>query len=393
MPSRRALLAALGGTTTATAGCIDRLGGPFETEADRRIAGACDQPTGAWPTAGGDSRRTGRSDTSLPPTETEGRRVSLGRRDDGQPRLASGLPAVADGRAFVPSGRELVAVDLASPDAEPAWVHGTGDDVDAVPAMACGAVLAPGVNTLTAVDPVTGDRYWQAEVGGVGPAALGVIADRVYVGGPTVVAVDARTGDQRWTADGGDTVAVDGTGVYSTENANGNGGIYAHDHDGTRRWHRPLGKMVASATVRDGTVYAVDTAGTVHALDAASGETDWSRRLDGVEKVHTGLAARGEALVVPAGTGERSVVLDAASGEPDWWADTGIVTGRPVVGDDWIAIGWTNHGVTVYDRASGAERATWTREAYDLGTIDGLVPLERGLLVRGGTTSGLTLLR
>jgi hypothetical protein len=64
-----------------------------------------------------------------------------------------------------------------------------------------------------------------------------------------------------------------------------------------------------------------------------------------------------------------------------------------VVGDDWIAFGRTNVGVTVYDRATGEARVSWTREEYDLGTVDGLVPVASGFVVREGTTSGLSLIR
>jgi hypothetical protein len=68
-------------------------------------------------------------------------------------------------------------------------------------------------------------------------------------------------------------------------------------------------------------------------------------------------------------------------------------TGRPVIGDDWVAFGRTNEGVTVYDRASGDERTSWSRDEYALGTIAGVVPTPQGFVVRGGTTPGLTLLR
>ncbi len=392
MPSRRALLAAVGTASAATAGCLQRVHSTLGGDG-RRVETPCDPPSATWPTAGGDARRSGRTTVAPPPADAEAVGLSLGRRGNGRHRLASKLPAVADGTAFVPTAGTFVAVDLDAPGGDPAWIHQLDDDMDAVPAMACGVVLAVGLNTVTAVDPTSGERYWQADVGGFGPAAVGVLADRVYVGGPSLAARDARTGAERWTANGGDTISVDGSGVYSTENANGEGAVYAHDHAGGRLWHRPLGKFVGSATVADGTVYAVEERGTVYALDAASGETEWSRTLDAVEKVYSGPAVGGGDLVVPAGNGGESVVLDAATGETRWSAPTGIVTGRPVVGDDWIALGRTNEGVTVYDRASGDERTTWTRDEYHLGTIAGVVPTEHGFVVRGGTTSGLTLLR
>lgn len=122
-------------------------------------------------------------------------------------------------------------------------------------------------------------------------------------------------------------------------------------------------------------------------------ETYWSRSLTGVSKIHSGLAVNGDDVIVPAGVGSRSVALDATTGETRWAVDTGIVTGRPMVGDDWVAFGRTNTGVTLYDRSTGEQRTTWSRNKYDLGTIDGLVAVEEGFVIRGGTTSGLSLLR
>lgn len=114
--------------------------------------------------------------------------------------------------------------------------------------------------------------------------------------------------------------------------------------------------------------------------------------MQGPGKIHSGLAVEGDDVVVPAGTGETSFVLDAATGKTRRTSDTGTVTGCPVIGDDWIAIGRTNEGVTVYDQATGRQRTMWSRAEYDLGTIEGLVPVEEGFVIREGTTSGLVLL-
>ena len=357
------------------------------------VDGACDGPGRPWPTAGGDPGRTGSTDTPPPPDDAESVDLLAGVTDDGRQRLAAALPAVVDGTAYVPTGSELAAVDLAAVADGPVWTHDVEDDVDAVPAVACGVVLVPGLNGLTAIDPATGEAVWHAEVGGHTATTLGVAGETVYVAGVNPSAVDIRHGTVEWTAQGGDTLAVGRDGIYTTHNANGTGGISAHDPDGEPRWHLALGKIVGSASVTDGTVYVADTAGTVYAIDAVTGETDWSRSLGGVRKIFSGLAVDGGDVAVPAGVGETSAVLDAVTGEPRWTAETGIVTGRPVIGPDWVAFGRTNTGVTVYDRPSGEERTTWSRENHDLGTIDGIVPIEDGFIVRGGSDSGLTLLR
>lgn len=392
MPSRRALLKTLStATAVGIAGCGGRVRDALDTEPP--VTGPCPDPAMTWPTAGGDPGRTGRTDTAPPPPTADIVDLLAGLHEDGRQRLASSLPAVADGTAYVPSGSSVVAFPLDASGDGPTWIHDLDDDIDTVPALACGLVLAAGLNRVAALDPATGNTYWRADVGGHGETTVAAIDETVFVAGVSPVAVDIRTGDIQWTADGGDTLAVGDDGIYTTRNVNGTGGIFAHDLDGEERWHLALGKIVGSASVHDGRVWVADNVGTVYALDAATGETYWSRSLDGVDKIHSGLAVRGGDVVVPAGNGAESVVLDAATGETRWTADTGIVTGRPVVGDDWIAVGRTNSGVTVYDRATGEQRATWARDEYDLGTIDGLVPVEGGLVIREGTTSGLSLIR
>lgn len=391
MPSRRALLASFGTATAASGGCLNRVRGNLD--GDRRIEDPCGGATNRWPTVGGDAGRTGRTDTAPPPADADAVDLLVGRRTGHGAGLAASLPSVAHGTAFVPSGTAVVARDLAAPGGEPTWTHDVDDDVDTTPVHACGAVFALGLNTLTAIDPDTGERYWQADVGGFGTTPFGVHNDTMYVGGSSIGAFDVRTGDELWRGGRGRTVAVDDAGLYTTEHHDGTGSVAGYDHDGEQRWRLALGKVVGSASVLDGRVYVVDTEGTVYAIAAGTGETRWSRPLEGVRKVHSGLAVGDGDVVVPAGTGDTSVVVDADTGEPRWTANTGIVTGRPVVGDDLVAFGRTNVGVTVYDRTTGEERGTWTRDAYEFGTVAGLVPLEEGFLVRGGTTSGLTALR
>lgn len=392
MVSRRALLTTLGTAASAgIAGCIGQISNTLED--DPPVEGPCDDPAGTWPTAGGDPGRTGRADTAPPVPDADVVDLLAGVRNDGRQRLASALSAVADGTAYVPMSGGIVAVDLNAPADGPTWSHDLDDDVDAVPALACGVVLAPGLNRLAALDPASGETTWKADIGGHGETAIASLDGTIYVAGVNPVAIDGRTGKIQWSAEGGDALALGDDGVYTTRNANGTGGIFAHDLDGEVRWHLSLGKIVGSASVHDGTVWVADNDGTVYAIDALTGETYWSRSPDGVDKIHSGLAVRGGDVVVPAGIGVTSVVLNAATGETRWTADTGIVTGRPVVGDDWVALGRTNTGVTVYDRSTGEQRTTWSRKEYDLGTVDGIAAVEEGFVIRGGTTSGLSLIR
>ncbi|GAA0282011.1 outer membrane protein assembly factor BamB family protein [Halobacterium noricense] len=392
MPSRRRFLTTIGTAASASlAGCLGGIRDYFES--DTTVEGPCDDSPTTWPTAGGDSGRTGHTDTSPPAPDADAVDLLAGIHKDGQQELAAALPVVADGTAYVPVASGLIAVDLQSPIDGARWKYDLDEQVDAVPLITCGVAFVPGLNRLDALDQGTGDRYWRVTAGSREATSVAAHDETVFLAGSSLIAIDMRTGDRLWSANGGDTLALDNAGVYTTENANGTGDIYGHDLDGEQRWHLSLGKIVGSASVQDGTVWVADNRGTVYAIDAHSGETVWSRSLDGVEKIHSGLAVDGDDVVVPAGMGSTSFVLDAATGVTRWKKNTGIVTGRPLIGDDWIALGRTNTGITLYDRETGDQRTTWSREEYGLGTIDGLVAVEDGFVVRGGTTSGLTLVR
>jgi outer membrane protein assembly factor BamB len=319
----------------------------------------------------------------------------IGVHEDGRRPLATSVPAVRGGTAFVPVGGELLAVALDSPEDGPIWKYefNINSSIESVPALACGAIFAGNLNRLVALDPTSGDQYWRADVGSHQRTALALRDETVYIAQTGHSALEARTGTVRWHAGGGDTLAVGDDGVYTTQNINGTGGIFAHDLNGEERWHLPLGKIVGSTSVLNGRVWVGDNDGMVYAIDAETGETEWSRSPTGVGKIHSGVAVSGEDLIVPAGHGEVTVALDVATGETMWTAETGMVTSRPVVGEDWVGVGRTNTGVTIYDRSTGEERVSWSRAEYGLGTVDGLVPVDKGFIVRDGTTSGLSLLR
>lgn len=391
-PSRRALLTTA--TATVTAGLAGCAGG-FQAVLDGSppIDGPCPDVPSGWPTTGGDPGRTGRTDTAPPSADADAFDPLAAGRVDGSGRLTPALPAIADETLYAPNSRGVAAVPTDPTASEPIWDRELEGSVEGMPAVACGAVFVPELNQLTALDRETGETLWRTDRGSWGPAPLATLDETLYVGSVDPVAIDLRSGEEVWTADGGRTLALDENGVYATDFANGTGSVFAYDHDGEELWHLALGKIVGAASVLDGTVIVADNGGTVYAIDAASGETYWSRRIPGVEKVHTGLAIDGDDIVVPAGNGDVSAVLDVESGEPRWTADTGIVLGRPVVGDDWVAFARTNHGVSVYDRATGELRASWTREEYDLGTIGGLAPIEDGFVVFESGPSRLRLLR
>jgi len=387
MPSRRALLASLGsGAAAATTGCIDTVRSRLGSEPP--IDGPCARAPESWSTAGGDAARTARTETAPPPENAESSPLRLGTDEESGRRLASSAPVIGNETAFTPVAGGVVAAD---PGDEPRWVADLGDQVDTMPALGCGVVFAAGLNETVALEPDTGEVLWRYDGGGHEETALAYRDGTLYVADPAPVALDARTGEVEWRADGGRTIALGDDGLYAAEFANGDGDLYGYDLGGEERFHLSLGKIVGSPTVADGTVFVVDNAGTVHAVDAATGRTEWSRAFDN-GKLFTGLAVRDGTLYLPAGHGVACYALDAATGEVRWKQRTRMVTGRPVVGPDWVAFGRTNIGVSVYDRETGEHRRTWTREEHDLGIVRGLVPVEDGLVVDGGSPTGLTLL-
>ncbi|WP_049912017.1 PQQ-binding-like beta-propeller repeat protein [Natrinema limicola] len=392
MPSRRALLSAIGtAVSVGTAGCVGRI--RRELAGYTPIEGPCDDQPGAWPTAGGDPGRTGRTTTVPPaPDATAVDLLASIRDNDGQQQHALSLPVVADGTAYTPVSGGLAAVDLDAPMDGPMWSQGLEDGITAVPLLACKAVFAPGMNQLAALDQTSGDRYWRANAGSHhrNDATVATLDDTVYVAGGGLAAIDIHTGTVQEHEGVGETLALDDDSIYTTRS---DAGIFAYDLNGEERWHISSKEVRGSASVLDGTVWIADYHGTVYALDARTGEVYWSHSLPGVNKVDAGLAVAGDEVFVPAGTGTTSVALDATTGEIRWDVDTGIVTGRPVVSDDWVAFGRTNDGVSVYDRSTGEERTTWSRAEYHFGTIGGLVPVEEGVVIWERSSSGLSLLR
>lgn len=388
MPSRRALLTALGsGVAAATAGCFGSVRSRLSN--DPPIDGPCAPAPDTWSTAGGDAGRTGRTDTAPPAADADSSPLRLGTDEENGRRLASSAPAIGNGTAFVGGSGSVVA---AMPGDEPRWVADLDGQFDAVPALGCGVVFAVSLNETVALDPDTGEVLWRHDGGGHEETALAYHDGTLYLGDSSPVALDARTGEEQWRADGGQTLAVGDDGLYAAEFANGDGDLYGYDLTGEERFHLSLGKFVGSPTVADGTVYVVDNDGTVYAVDAVTGTTEWSRSGLNNGKLFTGLAVRDDVLVLPSGHGTTSYVLDTATGGVRWEQHTDMVTGRPVVGPGWVAFGRTNVGVSVYDLETGEHRRTWTREEYDLGIVRGLVPVESGLLVDGGGPTGLTLL-
>lgn len=147
------------------------------------------------------------------------------------------------------------------------------------------------------------------------------------------------------------------------------------DADGRVEWRTPApGTTMAVADADDDLareVFVTDVQ-VVRALDGRTGDVEWTVRVDG--RVHAARDGDGDGrveLYVGAGDG-RVVALDAATGERDWTTalvpDAERAPNPPVVGDldgdgrpELVAV--ANDGTTaVLDPATGSVRATYERD-------------------------------
>lgn len=241
---------------------------------------------------------------------------------------------------------------------EPDWEVGLGSESWTIPAIEGNlAVVGANDGTLTALNVNDGTVQWKAETGGPlrGPAAID--GDSVYV-----------------VSDDGYLYAfgLDGAPLWKTEVGQGpERGHY--DNYGSR------------PAVVDGTVYAAGMAGIVAAVDAASGEIDWTFDVEGA--VQTGIAY-GDGRVHVTAMNSRHVALDAATGDLLWELNTiqpGTTT--PVVMGEAVIIGSRSANLQVRDAASGDK--IWTATFGGSWVQSGGAPIDDGSFAVGSSDLGV----
>ena len=138
------------------------------------------------------------------------------------------------------------------------------------------------------------------------------------------------------------------------------------------------GEIWASPTYSDGVVYVTSLEGHLYALDAATGNVNWSF------KSNQGLVTRpviaGD-LVLAGGFDSRLIAVDKATGEFVWeYAATNWIFSSPIVEDGIAYFGDFDSVLHAVDIETGT--ATWTF-AVDRGKIRGAVALSGDTLVLG----------
>lgn len=238
-------------------------------------------------------------------------------------------PVVRDSVVYVVTGRfkddperEEFVVHALDPDGSVRWQYGTDYGSLRILAATPDAVFVgthddniEGTGeSLYALDAVDGSRLWSGDIGdAVRGAAVGdtVVAGYRY----GVVGFDAASGRERWRKPecslggaAGDAVFVlgprDVTALAAT--------------DGSEQWsYQSSAEPVATSTF-DGAVYT-NADGTIHALDAASGEQLWRASIDDrgfAEPIVTDYA-------VHFALGTTAVALDRKTGAERWAYGTG----------------------------------------------------------------------
>ncbi|SDY43834.1 outer membrane protein assembly factor BamB family protein [Halopenitus persicus] len=283
---------------------------------------------------------------------------------------AAGIAASATGclgRVGAPEAVDGTATDDLDDDAGDDPDDPTGDWTQfQADAAHTGATAAAG--------PDGGGRVrWWSDTWGL-PTGPVITDGRVYVGSglrnQSVFAFERATGDRLWRAPIGDDVeralAVDDGTVYASAS-----GVYALDAGtGETEWTERVDASWGLAVADGAVVAASGGGGPILSLDASTGEERWTR------EIHT--------ITTPSVADERVfavgnddlIALDAGTGETEWTESIDRAGGAPTVADGTVVVG-TREDLFAHDAATGDRE--WTLEGSfrgtDVATSDGTIYL------------------
>lgn len=293
------------------------------------------------------------------------------------PSVANGVVYVSDGSGRLyalgaASGDELWSAPLGGHVANPAVAgdvvyvgHGESDSDTAAP---------PGHGYLSALAAETGREIWSLETIGAATSPL-VAKDVVYAGtrASYIYAVDAEKGNVLWTFNGGGSyahAAASNGSLYVTvfyHQDDDRGRVYALDAvTGEEQWSIRLdGGIATTPAVRGGAVY-VGTGSHLYALEASTGKTLWRFELDGFG--FTSAAVAGGTVFVGSGT-ERGTgyvhALNATTGTEMWCFEAGdaVYGSSPAYADGAVYVGSLDNYMYALDAATGV--LLWRYETGD----------------------------
>lgn len=257
-------------------------------------------------------------------------------------------PSLVDGRVYVGSqDTNLYCINARSGGL--IWNSSTGGSIKSSPAVVNGRVyICPDDGYVYCFDAHTGSKIWAKSIGGYIPANFAssvilrsspaVVGGLVYVGSldTNVYCLDANTGNVNWTykTEGYVTSspAVVNGAVYIVSQEPASGALYKLDAStGGFIWKRELPyhqvftggtDIHASPTVADGMVFASSNAMEYYAIDAATGDIEWTYEDPSAQEfiICSTIYKDGKLFLID----KFSIVcVDAKTGHPIWEAYLG----------------------------------------------------------------------
>lgn len=213
---------------------------------------------------------------------------------------------------------------------------------------------------------VTVEEVWRSKPdGSVVPPTLA--GDTIYMGGGDgfLHALEIGAGVERWKvnleANFRSAPTIGESAVYIGDVGN----AYALNRkEQTALWKLSTEGQVVSIIEHQDTVYLKSSynPGSVHALNAKTGEEYWSIEIDGTGESNGGLTIHDDVLFFGAKNGMHAV--DSESGEYLWQLKTDMVNTTPAVVDGMVYFGsWDNH-LYALDATNGTE--IWSFETGDV---------------------------
>lgn len=283
-----------------------------------------------------------------------------------RPRELGGV-AVSSTRgvaAFATRSGHLVGLDMAS--GERVWTVDLGDGAMSAPVEVDGVLYVAHVDgALRAIDARSGGELWSYSTGTVLTGEPGVGADHVAVVGAddTLYVVDRESGRAAWrfertsrrdlTVEGASSPTFSADAVFAGFS---DGSLACLALDGSTRWvadlaggQRRLTDVDGRPLLRDGVVYASGFSSGLFAVDAATGQTLWSRPMQGATS--------------PVWSAGRVVVADTA-GRVHWL--------DPETGDETASLALEDDGTTDPARIGG--HLVFGTSTRGLAVVDGRTP-------------------
>lgn len=211
-------------------------------------------------------------------------------------------------------------------------------------------LMLPNRGGVTALDPATGDRRWEAfEETDENPTPVSVTDDAVYVGidDGRCARLSPRDGAVKWTHRIGSPrsavpVERDGVVYVGGDVPGGTSGVLAalSPEDGSERWRVETGPVIfdSEPTIDGEAVYVGTGNGTVHAHARRSGEERWTFEPESEDDLLFAPPAVGTAVYAKDNRGTL-YALDRDDGEERWRVEVGGGLNRPKLLDGTLYVG------------------------------------------------------